>query len=50
MHILNLTTQKISYEFEEDFYIKNNAYLIVSSPNELDKLKPILNIDEITLE
>ena len=50
MRILNLTTQKISYEFEEDFYIKNNAYLIVSSPNELDKLKPILNIDEITFK
>lgn len=50
MHILNLNTQKIFNEFEKDFYIKDNSYLILSVPSELNKLKAILDIDEITFK
>lgn len=50
MRILDLTTQKSYSEFNEEFYIDENSYLILSSPKELNYLKKILDIDEITFK
>lgn len=48
MHILNLDTRNKLDSFVEDFYNEKNSYLIISKPQELNQLKDILNIDEIT--
>lgn len=48
MHILNLNKYKYLDKFEYDFYNLNDYYLILSTPCELNKIKSILNIDEIT--
>lgn len=50
MRILNLTTQKTFDEFEEYYYKVSDSYLILSTPSELNKLKHILDIDEITFK
>lgn len=50
MLILDLTIQKIYDKFNESFYNKDNFYLILSKPNELDSFKGLLNIDEITFK
>ena len=50
MYILNLNTQEVKKEYEENFYKIDNTYLILSTPNELNLLKEPLDIDEITFE
>lgn len=50
MHILNLTTKKTLSKFEKHFYTEDDSYLILSTPSELNKLKHILDIDEITFK
>lgn len=48
MYILNLTTKETLEKFKIDFYNENNTYLILSSCKELNLLKNILDLDEIT--
>lgn len=48
MYILNLKTKDILDSFKADFYDQNNTYLILSLSKELNLLKDILGIDEIT--
>lgn len=50
MYILNLETRKKLDVFESDFYNQRDSYLILSCPQELNLLKDILNIDEITFK
>lgn len=50
MYILNLNSRdKIDY-FDKNFYNKHNSYIILSTPNELQFLRDILDIDEITFK
>ena len=48
MYILNLDTRDKYDNFTEGFYNKNNSYIILSDPKQLNLLKNILEIDEIT--
>ena len=50
MHILNLETRCKFENYEDDFYNSAQSYLMVCEPNELNLLKDILNIDEITFK
>lgn len=50
MHILNLNKYKHISDFESNFYKKEECYLILSTPYELNKIKSPLNIDEITFK
>ncbi|MEG2788630.1 MAG: CorA family divalent cation transporter [Romboutsia sp.] len=50
MDILNLNTKEYLNNFNNEFYNKNNSYLIVSTPYELDNLQSLLDIDEITFK
>lgn len=50
MHILNLETREKQDAFKQNFYNQNDSYLILSSPDELNLLKDILGIDEITFK
>ncbi|HSQ87512.1 magnesium transporter CorA family protein [Romboutsia sp.] len=50
MHILNLETREKQDIFKNNFYNKKDSYLILSSSNELNLLKDILYIDEITFK
>ncbi len=50
MDILNLNTKVYLDTFYKEFYNKNESYLILSTPYELNKLQNILGIDEITFE
>ena len=50
MHILNLETREKQYGFKQNFYNQKDSYLILSSPDELNLLKDILGIDEITFK
>lgn len=49
MYILDLTLNKIIIDIKEGLN-KNNYYLITCTPNELETLKDILDIDEDTFE
>ncbi|WP_195938888.1 magnesium transporter CorA family protein [Romboutsia sp. 1001713B170131_170501_G6] len=48
MYILNLDTRDKYDSFNEVFYNKNSSYIILSNPKQLNMLKDILEIDEIT--
>lgn len=50
MDILNLNTKVYLDSFCKGFYNKNQSYLILSTPYELNKLQNILDIDEITFK
>jgi len=50
MHILNLETREKQDTFKNDFYSQKDSYLILSTPDELNLLKDILCIDEITFK
>lgn len=50
MHILNLETREKQDIFKDDFYNQKDSYLILSSPDELNLLKDVLGIDEITFK
>lgn len=50
MNILNLNTHNHLNQFKDDFYDSNECYLILSTPYELNKIKSILDIDEITFK
>ena len=50
MKILNLNTKIYLNNFENNFYNKDNSYLILSTPYELNKIQKILDIDEITFK
>ncbi len=50
MHILNLETREKQDAFKQNFYNQKDSYLILSSPDELNLLKDVLGIDEITFK
>lgn len=50
MNILNLNTHAHLNKFKDDFYNSDECYLILSTSYELNKIRHILNIDEITFK
>ncbi|MGL5330272.1 MAG: magnesium transporter CorA family protein [Peptostreptococcaceae bacterium] len=49
MHILNLDTREIKDEIKVNIKDEKYSYIILATSNELNKLKDVLNIDEIRL-
>ncbi len=50
MYILNLNNRDKLECFDKNFYNKKDSYIILSIPNELELLRDILSIDEITFK
>ena len=50
MYILNIESREILNDFNKNFYNKHNSYIMLSTPNELNLLINILNIDDITFK
>ena len=50
MYILNLNTRERLDTYNDNFYNKNNSYIILSAPKELKHIKDTLDIDEITFK
>lgn len=50
MYILNIESREILNDFNKNFYNKHNSYIMLSTPNELNLLIDILNIDDITFK
>lgn len=48
MFILNLNTKKAIEDVTNDFYDKDNSYIILCDPHNLDFFKDVLDIDEMT--
>ncbi|GAA0237724.1 magnesium transporter CorA family protein [Metaclostridioides mangenotii] len=46
MYVLNLNTKKVIENIDENFYNKENSYVILCNPENLLFFKDILNIDE----
>lgn len=50
MYIIDLSTKDVMNEFNKNFYKKDNSYIILSTPGELNLLQEPLDIDQDTLE